>query len=264
MLHAALLLALAAEPTTATILVRRTAVPQVEAERLMDKLTRRLAVPGLLEYAESQKRLGAVALKDGTTCGGKSDCHVELARQLRVEWLVLVSVSQIAQDQSLALELFQVSTQAVVENESVLLPKRGEVPGEVLEGFSARVTKRLEPVVVKPPVDAPVVVSVVPEPKPVAPVLVAEVPVARSHAAGLVVGGLGVAALGVGVGLLINGLAMRAPLSSGMVGADGRVRSEVPGSQAQAINDASSVQFAIAGAAGAVGLALGGTAIAIW
>ncbi len=50
-----LLLALSAEPNTATILVRRTAVTPAEANALMQKVTQHLAVPGLLEFSDSQR-----------------------------------------------------------------------------------------------------------------------------------------------------------------------------------------------------------------
>lgn len=262
-----LLLTLAADPTTATILVRRTAVPPAEATGVMNKVTQRLAVPGLMEFPESQRRLSALALKDGTTCGGKADCHAELGRQLGVAWLVLVSVSQIAQDQSLALELFNVGTEQVTERESLLLPKRGEVPAAMLDSFAARVTARVQPKVVEPPkpVDAPVVAVLVPPP-PVevkVPVLPPE-PAPRSHAGGIVLGAAALAALGAGVGLLVNGLSTRAKVTNGMPGEDGRLRSELSGAQAKGLNDSASLQFGLAGGAGALGLALAATAIVAW
>ncbi len=257
-----LLVALTAEPNTATVLVRRTGVTPAEATALMRQVTQRLAVPGLLEYAESQRKLSTFALKDGTTCGGKPDCHAELGRQLEVGWLVLVSVSQIAQDQSLALELFNVSSAQVLERESVLLPRRGEVPPAVLDDFASRVSARVLPALVEPKlvVVPPVTTLLRPiEKQPVAPP-----PPPRSHAGGIVLGAVAVAAIGAGVGLLVNGLSMQGKLKQGAPGEDGSVLSDLTGAQAKAMNDSAGLQLGLAAGAGTVGLALGVTAIIVF
>lgn len=256
-----LLLALTAEPTTtATILVRRTAVTPAEATALMTRVTQRLAMPGLLDFTESQRRLSNLALKDATTCGGKADCHAEVGRQLEVSWLVLVSVSQIAQDQSLALELFNVATEQVLERESLLLPKRGEVPSVMLDGFAERVSARVQP---PKQVDVPVVTTLVP-PVDLQQPLLPPAPAPRSHVGGIVLGVAALAALGAGVGLLVNGLGTHAKVTQGTPGEDGRVYSDLSGSQARSLNDAASLQFGLAGGAGALGLALGATAVVVW
>jgi hypothetical protein len=258
-----LLVLLSAEPNTATVLVRRTGVTPAEATALMGKVTQHLAVPGLLEYPESQRRLSAFALKDGTTCGGKPDCHAELGRQLGVGWLVLVSVSQIAQDQSLALELFNVESEQVQERESLLLPKKGEVPPAMLDNFSTRVSARVLPALVEPkPLDVPVATTLLRPVEVKAPVLPPPPP--PSHARGIVLGAVALAALGAGVGLLVNGLATRGKLQQGVPGEDGRIRSGLSSSEAKALNDSASLQLGLAGGAGAVGLALGATAIITW
>lgn len=258
------LLALSAEPNTATILVRRTGVTPGEANALMQKVTEHLAVPGLIEFSESQQKLSSFALKDGTTCGGKPGCHAELGRQLQVGWLVLVSVSQIASDQSLALELFNVSSERVLERESLLLPKRSEVPTAMLDDFAKRVSARLLPAVLEPkPIDVPVVPQTLLRPVEVkTPVLPPPPP--KSHAGGIVLGAVALAAIGAGVGLLVNGLNTQAKLSQGTPGEDGRVRSELLGSEAKSLNDSASLQFGLAAGAGAAGLALGATAIIVW
>lgn len=257
-----ILLALAAESNTATVLVRRTGVTPAEATGLMQKVTQHLAVPGLLEYSESQRLLSSFALKDGTTCGGKPACHSELGRQLEVGWLVLVSVSQIAQDQSLALELFNVRSEQVLERESVLLPRRGEVPTTVLDGFAQRVSARVLPALVEPKIiEVPVVTTLLrPLEKPPAP----PPPPPRSHAGGVVLGVVALAAIGAGVGLLVNGLNTQARLNQGTLGEDGRLRSELTGSEAKSLNDSASLQLGLAGGAGAVGLALGVSAVIVW
>ena len=220
-------------------------------------MTQRLAVPGLLEFSESQRKLGLFALKDGTTCGGKPECHSELGRQLEVGWLVLVSVSQIAQDQSLALELFNVGSAQVLERESVLLPRRGEVPAAMLDDFArAGVGAGAagaggaqagggaagdHPAAAHRGEAAGASSSA------------AEV----SRGGGIVLGAVAVAAVGAGVGLLVNGLSLQAKVKQGAPGEDGRVRSELSGSQAKALNDSAGLQLGLAAGAGALGLALG-------
>lgn len=278
MLHAVLLVALAADPTTAVVLARRTAAPAAEAATLTDKVATRLNLPIVMTAAETKKRLGALGLKDATTCNGGPDCLVELARQLKVDWLVLVSVSVIAKEESLALEVFNVAKAEVVDRESLLLPKRGDVQASQLESFAKKVSDTQKPpepapvevkpdpppVEVKPPPDAPIATNPVTPPAPQIPVIPAEPPPARSRAGSFVLGGVGLAAIGAGVGLLINGLMMRAPLSAGAMGPGGLLYSELRGTEAQRLNEASTLQLGLAGGAGAVGLALLTTAVILW
>lgn len=255
-----LLFALSAPANTATILVRRTGVSAAEAATLTRQVGERLSSPAVLDFIESQRRLSTFGLGDGTTCGGKPECHAEVGRQLGVAWLVLVSVSQIAQDQSLALELFEVGKEKVHERDSVLLPQRGEVPAALLESFARRVAAHVS----SPTGDAPLNTDLTPKDPGPGDGLLPVAPPTRSHAASFVLGGVALAAIGVGVGLLVNGLSLRGQVTSGTPGEDGWVRSELTGAEAAQRNDAASVNFGIAGAAGAVGLALGATAIATW
>lgn len=281
MLHAVLLVALAADPTTAVVLARRTAAPVGEAATLTDKVATRLNLPMVMTAAETKKRLGALGLKDATTCNGGADCLVELAKQLKVDWLVLVSVSVIAKEESLALEVFNVAKAQVVDRDSLLLPKRGDVQASQLETFARKLSDTQKPpapapvevkpdpppVEVKPPPDAPIVTAPVITPPPAdpqIPVIPAEPPPARSRAGSFILGGVGLAAIGAGVGLLINGLMMRAPLNMGAMGPGGLLYSELRGTEAQRLNEASTLQLGLAGGAGAVGLALLTTAVILW
>lgn len=248
----------AGEPVeeVATVLARRVSVSAAESSILVERVTQQLDVPGALSVAETQKRLARVAMKDGTPCNGKAECHQELGRQLKVAWLVLVSVSQIAQDQSLALELFDVEGGVVREHESVLLEVRGEIPRSSTEGFRRRLVQVIQPaqpeVVLVPEVKVePVVVPVAaPEPK-------------VSHLKSLVAGGIGIAALGTGVGLLISGLSLRGQLGEGPM-RSGMVLSPLTGAQAEAIQRASVVQVSLSAVLGLVGLGLGGLALWWW
>lgn len=247
--------ALAAEPSTATILARRTGASPADAAALTRQVAARLSGPAFVAYAESQRRLSAFGLSDGTTCGGKPECHAEVGRQLGVQWLVLVSVSQIAQDQSVALELVEVATEQVHERDSLLLPRRGEVPIELLERFAERVVLRVQGS------DAPRAARL--EPRPGDPSLPLEAP-PRSRVGNVLLGTAALAAIGVGVGLLVNGLSLREGVARGTPGDDGRLRSDLTGGQAQAQNDQASVMFGLAGGAAALGLVLGTTAVLTW
>ncbi|MFZ5444762.1 MAG: hypothetical protein ACOZQL_32515 [Myxococcota bacterium] len=77
------------------------------------------------------------------------------------------------------------------------------------------------------------------------------------------IGGAGVVFLGIGVGLLISGFSLRAQLFEGTP-SSGATISMLTGAQAQALNDSASVQLGVGGAFGAIALALGGTALALW
>ena len=270
MLTALLLISLTAEPNAAVVLARKTSVSAGDATALTEKVAQRIVLPTLMPYADSQKRIASLGLKDATNCSGAADCHTEIGKLLKVEWLILVSVSQIATDQSIALELFRVGKGDVVERESLLLEKRGDVKADQLEAFARKVAERVggksdAPLVKNDPVDPPKDPNlsdpkVNPQPPPLLP---PPPPPEKSHATSFAVGGLGLAALGVGVGLLVSGIVQREPLN-GTVREDGIRRSDLTGSQAMTLNDATSVQLGIAGATGAVGLGLITTAIALW
>lgn len=261
---ALLFLLLAADPTSAVVLARRTGVNQAEAVAVTERVAQALLdqkVPGLLPLAEANARLAKVAMADATMCNGKPACHAELARQLEVDFLVLVSVSQIAGEQSLAIELARGRGGAVLENESLLLAQKGQVPMDTLQRFAERMTTRVRGA----PGDAPTVTTLVPPPVEPTPALPeAPKPAGASHAPSYVLGAAGVAALGAGVALLVSGLAARGRLAEGELRPDGFTYSALQGSQAVALNDAATVQLAVAGAAAAVGVGLGAAAVAAW
>ena len=249
MMTGPLLLALmtAAPEPSAVVLARRLTVSSAEATVLVDRIAQRLDLPGALAPAETEKRLQGLALRDAMSCGGQSACHAELARQLGVRWLVLVSVSQIAQDESLALELFDAAGEAVVASESVLLETPGEVPLASVSGFRAVLLEHVAPRSEPAPAAA------------VAPVVVQPIAVETNPwpPGRLVVGSLGVAALGTAVGFFISGLVLRAQLADGPRGMDGMVRSALSGSQAQQLQTSATVQLSLSAGLGAVGIGLG-------
>ncbi|MEW6430160.1 MAG: hypothetical protein AB1730_01520 [Myxococcota bacterium] len=283
---------LAADPSVAVLLSRRTAVSTSEAVAVTGQVTKALVaaqVP-LLDGPETTRRLARVRQRDATLCAGKPPCLKELSRSLEVPWLVLVSVAQVAGDKSLGLELFDASAGSVAEVESLVLPTWKAVNPELLDAFAQRVLARTAPMPVgqpadpKPndqpdgkaggktdekagdgtpgaPGDAPVATDLTP--KEVPPTLPPEAP-SKSHAASWVLGGAGATAL-VAAGVLLGiGLSTQASVSAGDKRADGLVYSDLTGSQAQARAQAAGMQLGIAGAAAAAAIGLGTAAILSW
>lgn len=266
----ALLLSSAAEPSTLVVLSRRVSLTPAEAAAVVSQTTTLLAEAGapVLAVAEANRLLAKLGLKDATTCGGKPACVTEFGKQLKVDWLVLVSVSRVAGDRSLAVELFDVGKGVVADRESLLLPKGTALTREPLEGFARRLGALVAPPVaeVPPPkktADAPLKRSLAPDDL-VSPLPPQVPPAPKGHAVSWVLGGVGVAALGAAVALFVMGASAQATVNGGVPGADGRVRSGLSGSQAQAAADSASVQLGLGGAAAAVGLGLGATAVVLW
>lgn len=260
---------LAADPSTAAVLARRTNVSGAEANSLAAQAAAALSADGvpMLPDAELARRLTRLGLKDASTCGGKTACLTEVGRQLKLDWLVSVSVSRLENDRSVALELLKLSAGTVVEKESLLLPAKTKLTADLLEGFSQRVKLALglvtpPPVEPPKPPDAPVVTKLEPVKPP--DVVIPAPPPPRSHRTSFVLGGAAVAALGTAAALLAVGLSTQASLSTGTSNPDGRLRSELTGSEAQARANAAGLQLGLAGAAAAVGAGLGTAAVVTW
>jgi hypothetical protein len=267
---------LAAEPSAAVVLSRRTAVSPGDAAAVTAQVVKALeaAQVPLLDGPETTRRLARVRQKDATLCAGKPACLEELLKQLEVPWLVLVSVAQVAGDKSLGLELFEAASGTVVEVESVVLPSWNAASPELLDGFAQRVLARVVPppqekpqekTVEKPPEvkpDAPVVTTLTPPEPPPNPL--PPEPPAKSHTASWVLGGTAVAALAAAGVLLAMGLSTAGGLSAGSPQPDGTVRSDLTGSEAQARASAAGLQLGLAGGAAAAALGLGTAAILTW
>ena len=263
---------LSAEPSTLVVLSRKVSVPPAEAVAVVSQTTSLLLESGapLIDAAEANRRLSRLGLKDATTCAGKPACAAEFGKQLKVDWLVLVSVSRVAGDRSLALELFDVAGKTIADRESLILPKGTALTREALDGFASRLKSRLLPPapiadlpVEKKTSDAPLKTALTPEttvtqsPPPLPP---AE---PKGHAVSWILGGTGVAALAAGVVLMVVAASTQAQVT-GTAGPDGRVRSTLSGSQAQAAAGTASVEVGVGAAAAAVGLGLGATAVVLW
>ena len=261
-----------AEPSALVVLSRKVSVTPAEAVAVVTQTTSLLLEAGapLIDGAEANRRLAKLGLKDATTCAGKPACAAEFGKQLKVDWLVLVSVSRVAGDRSLALELFDVAGKTIADKESLILPKGTALTGEALDAFAGRLKSRLLPAAPttdlpaeKGTSDVPLKTELTPEttlsdaPPPLPP---AE---PKGHRVSWILGGAGVAALAAGVVLLVVAASTQAQVT-GAVGPDGRVRSPLTGSQAQATAGTASAEVGVGAAAAAVGLGLGATAVVLW
>ncbi|MFT3712240.1 MAG: hypothetical protein QM817_31735 [Archangium sp.] len=260
---------------TVVLLGRRTAAPAATAKTLTSDASKLLASEGVslaMTNEAAMQQLARISVKDSANCNGKKACLAELGRQLKVPWVVLLSVAIIDSELSVGLELLRVSDETVVETDSLLLPKKAKLDASLLQGFAARVKNRLSPPPPTPEVkkdepkkdDAPVATDLTPKntEEPLLPP--PPPPPARSHVPSLVLGGAGVASLLAGAALLTVGAVSRGPLSQGAPNDDGRLRSTLTYQQAQQLND-SSTPLVLGGiGALAVGAGLGTAAVIAW
>lgn len=226
----------------------------------------------VVNEAETGRRLARLGLRDATSCKGKASCLAEVGKQLQVNWLVMVSVSELEGDRSLGLELLEVATERVVERDAVLLAGKTPVTGELLEGFVAHTLthagepKPATPIVASTPTtlfpkDAPTEPDLSPPPPPRVEPLG---PFQPAHTRSVVLLSTGGVLLAGAAVLLGFGLTMNAKLSAGEVGPDGRVRSSLTSSEATAVATTTSVELGTAGAAAVLALALGTVGVLTW
>jgi hypothetical protein len=270
----ALTLAAPADAGQAVVLVgRRTAVPAPSARTLALDTSKALAdsgVPIALDPDAALKQLARVSVKDSASCNGKRSCLAELGRQLKVSWVVVLSAASMDGEQSVGLELLRVSDEAVVETDSLLLPKKARVDAAALSAFAAKVKGQLlpsaessvEPAPTPLASDAPKEAKLTPGPVDPPPSVTGPA-VARSHVPSFVLGGAGVAALVAGAVMLGVAVASRAPLA-GEVGADGRARSTLTIDEAEALNAGSTGLVAGGSAALAASVGLGLAGVLTW
>lgn len=260
-------------PALAVLLARRVSVSAKDACQLTAQVVDALGggqCPGLVTGPDTARRLAKLGLKDATTCGGKPACLTEFGRQLGVGFLVLTSVSKVAGERSLALELYDVAQGAVVEKDSLLLPKGQKLPADLVTGFVTRVKARLAPPPPEPTTkpaaapDAPVATTLTPAPTEAPLPPPPPPPAPKSHTASWALGAGALAALGAGAALLAVGLSTQGQVNAGPVGDDGRVRSPLTTTEAQAKAGTAGLQLGLAGAAAAVGLGLSTTAVVLW
>lgn len=262
-----------AEPTV-VLVGRRTAVPPALARTLARDASKHLeaaGVPLAMQPEAALSQLARVSMTDSANCNGKRACLAELGRQLKVQWVVLLSVASLNKELSVGLELLQVVDQTVVETDSLLLSRRGRLEAAQVQGFAARVKARLAPPPVEPlpaPRDAPTVAILTPPPSPEPPppalTPVTPTPVARSHSGSIAMGITGVAGVLAGATLVVLGFVGRAPLTAGAVAADGRVRSTLTAAQARRLNEDTTPMIVGGFTAIGVGLGLGTAGVLTW
>ena len=256
------------DPQIALLVGRRTSVTQADAQLLSQKISTQLSAAGVplkLDADAARANLSRLGLKDASACNGRKACVTELGRQLGVTLVMVLSLSQVGNDRSIALELLRVEDGMVLEKEALILPTGTDVKDEELSAFFGRVRKQVV-VEDRPVVEAPVKVS-----EPVLPVLpptpLVIAPAApappKSHVGSFVLGGVAVAALAVATGLLVSGLNTRADAYR-TTEIDGTLRSPYAASEVQRRAAGGSVALGIAGGAAALGLGLGTAAVITW
>lgn len=253
---------------TAVLVARRTAVSPAAAKVLVADaatLLEAAGVPLAMTPEKALQQLARVSVKDSASCNGKRACLAELGRQLKVPWVVLVSVAAIDREMSVGFELLRVADETVVETDSLLLPRKGKLEAALLSGFAGRVKTRLLPVADEKKADAPVETKLTPQPAPEPiPFTQPPPPPPRSHVPSFVLGGAGLAALLAGGALLAVGAISRGPLTAGAPAADGRIRSTLTYAAAEQLNGASTPL--VIGGVGALvaGAGLGTAAVLTW
>ncbi len=251
----------------AVLVARRTAVSPAAAKVLVADaatLLEAAGVPLAMTPEKALQQLARVSVKDSASCNGKRACLAELGRQLKVPWVVLVSVAAIDREMSVGFELLRVADETVVETDSLLLPRKGKLEAALLSGFAGRVKTRLLPVADEEKADAPVETKLTPQPAPEPIPFTPPPPPQRSHVPSFVLGGAGLAALLAGGALLAVGAISRGPLTAGEPAADGRIRSTLTYAAAEQLNGASTPL--VIGGVGALvaGAGLGTAAVLTW
>ena len=268
--------------TVAAVLARRTGVPAADASALLSQLGAALAEAGLpmMPPGELELHLARLGLADGTPCKGKTSCLSELGRQLQVAWVVMISLSELEGERSVGLELLEVNTELILERDALLLGGRAKLKPELLEPFVARALKHTGAVGSPPPVvatreelktfspkpGAPPPQALLPPPPPPPASGFLELPLAspRSHARGAVLATAGGVLLATGAVLLGVGLTANGRLSEGTPGSDGRVRSPLTATQAQALAREATLELSLCAAGALAGLGLGTAALVTW
>lgn len=265
------LLGAPARSPVALVVTRRTNLSLVDGQALAREYTRTLEGMGLTidkgpDAALSE--LARLSVKDTASCQGRRACVAQLGRELRVDYVLGLSVATLEGDRSVALELIKVADEATLLKDSHLLAKGAGPTAQLLSATAAKLRELLGPPAAPP--DAPVAEP--PKPQvtltpveaapttPVAPVI-SERP-AAVRAVPVVLLGSGAALMLGGVGALAGGATLHGTLGLGSVDVDGRIRSGLSQSQAEHLSqDATGLVIAgLVGIAAGAGLAAAGVA----
>jgi hypothetical protein len=207
------------------------------------------------------QQIKSLGFADGASCNGKRPCVLELARQLQVGWIFSVSLSRIAKERSIGVELIDVADGSTLEKDGFVLGAKDELTPALLATFAANVKKRLP----APKPDVPVAVVTTPKEPPVdlpppPPPPPEPAPAPRAHTAGWVMAGLAAGALiGSGVTLAL-GLNARGSIQRSIT--DGV--STLSRSAALSLNTQANTQFIVSAVLGGLALALGTVAVIVW
>lgn len=269
------------KPESAVVLLTKRGGASMEratvAAAAVEQALRDEGVTFSLPKSELAQRLTGLGVSSAADCDGKKKCVLELASQLVVPSVVAVSVAQVGDDLSVHAELLATAGGAKLAEETIVAPVK--TLGSLAPRFApfaqrahaamapkkepVPVAKADVPVVAAPPKDAPVKAAEAKlEPAPPPPPLVVSEPPSRTPA--VVVGGLGLVALGVGAGFAVSAIADKGQIDARATNLSGVETSTLQGSQAQALAASANAKFTAALISGAVGVVLGGVGAAMW
>lgn len=287
--------AAAAGAGAAVVVGRRTAVSTDDAQAVARavSIALRAADVGLRFDADAARsELARLGLADAAQCAGRRACLAEIGRQLGVSALVVVSVSQVGADRSVALELLETSSGAVVASLASIVGADGLLTSQELGRFAGPVRSLVGPAdavgstgdrplahgsagVVPPPVASGPTdgdsARVGMEPRQPArgqtgasdPSRVPSASPGRSRALSVVLGAVSLVALGTAIALMADGATLRAQANSADF-LSGEYRSRLKASEAnQRLGRGGMELGAGAGAAGAA-VGLGVAAVLTW
>jgi hypothetical protein len=272
------LVAASSSPPAAMLLTKRMGFSVAEGSAVVSQVNEALNAGGL-SFSVSPDRvagvLKTVGLVDAAVCASKRDCVVELGRQLKVEWVIALSMMKVETDRSIGLELVRVADGMVVEKDAQLLGAKDAVRPAMFASFAEQVRRvwdaaRPEPKALEPtnepirvlsepalPVPVPAAAQVGPGPS-------VERSAVRSHSLSFVMLGLAGVSLATAAVVLISGLVQRATLldSYQLSGAE-RV-STLSMAAASRLNDDANTKFVVSGLMAGLGLGCAGAAFLAW
>jgi hypothetical protein len=215
-----LLQASSPQPSSAVVLGSRLKVPAARAANVVAGLTRALRSQGLdpLEPEALAQRLKLLGMRDPSVCAGKEACLVELGKQLKVDWLIAVSVAEVKRDLSVAVDVIEpgsgnrlASASGVLDAATKTLDADvGTIAGELMKPLGPLLQPAPEPrpapVAAPAPAPVPAPVIVVAEQGNPAPAPPAAVEVKRGGPAPYLLGAGALIAAGAGAALVVAGL----------------------------------------------------------
>ncbi|MBI3185138.1 MAG: hypothetical protein HYZ28_23630 [Myxococcales bacterium] len=231
--------------------------------------TSQTAVDGVraaLEKAVSSKAMSLVSgAASPSVCEGRRVCLLELARRLEAKVAVLISMSQVAEDVSIAVDAFRSSDGSKLASLAVVLLS-AELEGFDLHAqkFAAELSRALPPPARPPPEAAAVTLG----PPKVAEAFAAAPEMPKpppSRAPSLFAGGSALALAGAGAYFAAAAFGAKAKADArGDTLADGRPTSPLTFSEASAARDSANASATAAVSLGVTSLACAVVAVLFW